>query len=1100
MIAPIDLPTKASPHPHAQARSKPQALASSGFALVIALSLMAFVVLLMLTLSTMLQVESQSSHISKQQTLAEQNALLALNVAIGSLQKHVGVDSISTASSSMLDTDPTTAEIEGQNEWHWTGVWGADGSETAWLVSGNEGRAISDTNYLTPASNNENFVKLTSDRTVSVPTVELANGQYAYWVGDESTKAKITHPSVQSGSNALQTAGKIDISQQSELAWTQALSNNLRSTALNLNTLSIGASNETESTSLITRQHDLTAHSYGLLTNSKSGGLKQDLTLSLFAPATPPSGQIFPPLLGTSATDADPGGPPWEQLASWVASSPASGSDLPVRPQTNTQTGIFPVVTQLQYYWLPQLGPGPDYKIYIQIMPAVTLWNPYDRALESTDYRLDIGQSFRNATVANDFRAHRFLFHGTELELDPQDYYTPDHIDSSVSGNRRLTSLGKQALGMRFNIPNVRLEPGQAITFSPVGNQELQTFGDAYDAASNSKKDFVPAPSENQLAPGYRSEASFYIDSGRQLSQAPNPTLGDPRFYIAAHLSPNRSYRLLKQDDDEGTVLTEAFGLSGNKPEAAPFEDFQTFVAGNPVIDKTGSTGFKSSLNLVQAGYDESVSWLAHLNPRAAALGPVPFLYHDRDLLDIKYDRLNNPSVFHTVYVDGNEQDTGMPILNNEAGIGYSHNEQTTNRAILFESPPARDALFSIGQLMHAPLYNRSIPADTIEEIARYRLSWARFDNFLPAYAIGSSKADPYIPLDSLSVDWADYPPRSGTDFDSSVVTYSGQHVDYAYLLNQALWDAYFFSSLPSSVSRQPSNKRIIALDPYQTDTLASNDVAAHFVIDGAFNINSTSEDAWRSQLATFFGESLHLDQPEGSPFLRVHDNPGEPFHADSDDEYDDAAYHGYRTLNSDQIANLAHQIVKQIKWRGPFTSLAQFINRSPDRDAPTTLDVDAFRLSGALDAALSEADAITATEATELGIDINQATINKALISSSVETTPQTAAGFIEKAQEGWRTESIPGWLSQPDLLARLGAIFTTRSDTFKIRVMGQSDNQVTGESVTVYAEAIIQRLPEFINTIDSADTPLDSLSAQENARFGRRLALVDFKWIPQP
>ena len=66
-------------------------------------------------------------------------------------------------------------------------------------------------------------------------------------------------------------------------------------------------------------------------------------------------------------------------------------------------------------------------------------------------------------------------------------------------------------------------------------------------------------------------------------------------------------------------------------------------------------------------------------------------------------------------------------------------------------------------------------------------------------------------------------------------------------------------------------------------------------------------------------------------------DNPGAPLNS-GDDEHSDAAYHGYRTLTREQIANLAHQIVKQVKWRGPFTSLAAFVNRDPRQRMPRHL------------------------------------------------------------------------------------------------------------------------------------------------------------------
>ncbi|MDP4609887.1 MAG: hypothetical protein NWT02_01710, partial [Opitutales bacterium] len=65
---------------------------NSGFALIIALSLMAFVLLLLLSITTLVQVEQQGAATGKAQLEAKQNALLALNQALGTLQAEMGPD------------------------------------------------------------------------------------------------------------------------------------------------------------------------------------------------------------------------------------------------------------------------------------------------------------------------------------------------------------------------------------------------------------------------------------------------------------------------------------------------------------------------------------------------------------------------------------------------------------------------------------------------------------------------------------------------------------------------------------------------------------------------------------------------------------------------------------------------------------------------------------------------------------------------------------------------------------------------------------------------------------------------------------------------
>ena len=59
---------------------------SSGFALMVALGLMSFVLLIILGLSTLVQVNSNITSAEKDLATAKQNALFALNLAIGDLQ------------------------------------------------------------------------------------------------------------------------------------------------------------------------------------------------------------------------------------------------------------------------------------------------------------------------------------------------------------------------------------------------------------------------------------------------------------------------------------------------------------------------------------------------------------------------------------------------------------------------------------------------------------------------------------------------------------------------------------------------------------------------------------------------------------------------------------------------------------------------------------------------------------------------------------------------------------------------------------------------------------------------------------------------------
>jgi hypothetical protein len=109
--------------------------------LLITITLVAFLVLLLVSLATLVRVETQVASNGQQLGQARQNALTALNIALGELQKYAGPDQRATARADL------SASENGVRPW--TGVWAnaanpQSGGSSApvllqWLVSGNQG-------------------------------------------------------------------------------------------------------------------------------------------------------------------------------------------------------------------------------------------------------------------------------------------------------------------------------------------------------------------------------------------------------------------------------------------------------------------------------------------------------------------------------------------------------------------------------------------------------------------------------------------------------------------------------------------------------------------------------------------------------------------------------------------------------------------------------------------------------------------------------------------------------------------------------------------------------------------------------------------------
>src|SRR5690606_17315168 len=70
-----------------------------GFALLITITLVAFLVLVLVSLATLTRVETRVAGNSQQVAQARQNALMALNIAVGQLQRYAGPDQRATAPS-----------------------------------------------------------------------------------------------------------------------------------------------------------------------------------------------------------------------------------------------------------------------------------------------------------------------------------------------------------------------------------------------------------------------------------------------------------------------------------------------------------------------------------------------------------------------------------------------------------------------------------------------------------------------------------------------------------------------------------------------------------------------------------------------------------------------------------------------------------------------------------------------------------------------------------------------------------------------------------------------------------------------------------------
>ena len=398
-------------------------------------------------------------------------------------------------------------------------------------------------------------------------------------------------------------------------------------------------------------------------------------------------------------------------------------------------------------------------------------------------------------------------------------------------------------------------------------------------------------------------------------------------------------------------------------------------------------------------------------------------------------------------------------------------------------------------------------------------------------YAIGNSVASPW--LDSLDkvLSW---PTAAGGE---------QERVDVSYAANLGLWDRTFFSGLNAGAARSASGSGGVS-QPYatlaeavdalfagrQSDDDRANDVLANrrmtwgrfplatvedaalkaafldptrtakqLVNEGAFNVNSTSVAAWKAQLASGFQAlATGLSATPEHPFSRQHPPTAES--VDVPGSGNANRWSTYRSLSESDgtLTKLAEAIVAEVRARGPFMSLADFVNRRLAND-------DNGR-KGALQAAIDSVKlpAINASANTpSLGAAAS------ARIRQPGAISPTGLAADIPVAA------GRPDMVLQSDVLAALGPGLTARSDTFVIRAYGEH------RGAGAWCEVTVQRTTEWVNPSNeepnrprsgyrdvapaTRGSVIDTLERNPalgavNHRLGRRFVVTSFRWVNPP
>ena len=1150
--------------------------------MLITITLLAFLVLLLVSLASLTRVETQVADNSQKVSQARQNALLALNLAIASLQKYAGPDQRVTTTADLGDTTNlngvTTTPVDGKRKW--VGAWGNGSASSAnagtplllnWLVSGNEGATFGATNGAPPygsvtgiqfdgtgavaalgtGSNALSALGTTTQgwrllvgansagsdvsRYVAAPLIPLMVssaqvpgmggttpvpiGRYAWWVGDENVKARanLYDPWLAGAASGL--GSSFVVAQRSAGEWVDrqgggsslgslypALSSALQGVFLVPQLSFVSSDPAVTGATMKERFHDLTSFSYSVLADIAQGGLKKDLNRALAPDApqaaetargtgyAPPAGRdwIFTPNNGGADSY---GVPTWGLLRTYAGTQVAPGATIavksPVRAASGShyfydQAGINPVITYAGIGFdftapgnvAPPATPVFPAPIHLNMFPVVVLWNPYTVPMGAGVYTVAIGARSSGQLQLREGSSGGTLRAALQLQW----------ASFASAGSRTY---------FRFKLTCPVIAPGESRVFMLAGNAQYQ-------------------PGLTELVEGLNPNASVWMDTGSALADATDAA----KNFLAYATNGAGTAALGGGEIDAVLAEFDPTGVqpAGQDPESASpawyavaqrvGADVGAASAARPLEADTTTAdlryGFRVRSDFPDSGSEVQLQWIAHANARASLMV--------RTKLDSWIKASDGSTAGDSCSYAGRfGAFTPWPdfsTITARASTGTALAVPASNiptNTTLWEFPSPGLGLLSIGQLQHAP----------VSLIGTY-----------PSYAIGNSIADFHMARTDVLTTTDTNP---GTSTQMATVRIN-TYYDLSWLLNRALWDRYFISSVPTgaapsattasawtqanvdgadplpnarlrcyrkggsapSVAQLRFDSSVATSDPY-------NQAAANLLVAGGFNVNSTSEQAWRAVLG---GVNQLAYDPQtraaGTALQAVFSRFANPT-ADSSPA---TPWQGYRQLTEAQVRQLAANMVAEVKKRGPFLSLADFVNRR--------LAADATGLKGALQAAI---DATTSGDAANLA---TTAPFNANYVSS----TPATGAGWdvnhmrndLSNTTSAHRSRSAfaPKFVTQADVLSTLGPVFAARSDTFMIRSYGEAVNPVLPSTDANYitgrawCEAVVQRVPDYVDPGDPArsinalgDAVAPAATNQINQTFGRRFKVVSFRWI---
>ena len=1166
-----------------------------GFALISTILIASLLLLLAVGVLNLSTVETRSRRTTNAQAEAQANARVGLMLAIGKLQEAIGPDARATANASILDTDPLTSDIEGVHNPHWLGVYKTINpsrpddslllpidlrsfslSDIDWLVSNNNSNTS--INPLTPLSGETvTLAQFIKDPNISFTSqdidgldsslltkaeaglVEIVNnsgneGHYAYWVADESMKARIDSLASVDGSDILD-GSVVDQEAQDQYNYETIQGNNFESILPNYklnpnqlsklispNTLQVfDEQNALEDWSLL-NQDKFTISATSIPIDVTNGSLKKDLTAYIKGSYEGLDQQpIIDPRFQIDAEKT----PNFELIKQWANLANDQSTPQAVTASNSISStqeiGIHPVITQgavaLQHAF--QRNGTDSVKAVFMIMPQIQLWNPHNVPLEAQDYIVQVGYSFDWWMQSSGSRGtDQFNWEPGQPQFRSWENFNGQQpLPEHKPVDNELINYQPSKRFFTFVIKNQAFEPGESLVFyaSPP-NSGTAISGTPYNLNNNADTDILANYSNDEdlnLLVNEGSLDEFFYIIPDAIGTTDNQTIINK--IAAGELRMERNFRSravlsgnnVDEEDNDIHINLYATNSSNSaslvhaikKPQKnerfgnwqSPTFSLDQYQDGSLLAEETlrNNPAFKNAVinigsSMLSSEFDVFEGDSNQNRPPRAGQ-PHSFLnqwnirsqesFSSSDNWDPNEEASSwlNTFSFRGIerFVNTWEFTSNLYGNNSTDRLGGWWLSQVPNTAYpFFDYPNGEFGPLSLGSIQHA---NLSL------------YGWQ------PTYAFGNSQAP-------TRIDRSLY--KSDTNDDM---------FDLSYVLNASIWDSYYLSSIPQSGddlpdgTRLPNSRMSINLRNNETASLTNeagfNLAAASTLINGGFNVNSTSVTAWKALLSGAIGQTIEVSQgldsndPSAAAMGRflspLVEEPESVAQDRTTTQFDiPQSWASTRTLNEEELDALAERLVQEVKLRGPFLSLADFVNRRLVASSTSSNDEKVYQeILGAIQAAINKSSVedglinghyYTNTTGGKLTIQPSTDWVTDLSFNVSNSATEAMFGHPMSQidSQGGLLQNYAPGFLSQADVLTKIGSNITVRGDTFTIRAYGDSVDSNGNIQAKAWCEAVVQRIVEPVDW-DGTDDKLIQPQQPNQEGFGRKIQIISFKWL---